>query len=92
MSVTSTQYLQDNSTLKQTHTARVVPPLWPRRYCFLFVQWEIKTKQFLAELRLLHPGVRLSRTAGLFIRRTCQKISINTQSILIMMISHLFLA
>lgn len=33
---------------------------------FLFVQWKIKTKQFLAELRLLHPGVRLSRTAGLF--------------------------
>jgi hypothetical protein len=36
----------------------------------LFVQWKIKTKQFLAELRLLHPGVRLSRTAGLFLRRT----------------------
>jgi hypothetical protein len=28
------------------------------RHTFLsFVQWEIKTQQFLAGLRLLHPGV-----------------------------------
>ncbi|KAE8366194.1 hypothetical protein BDV27DRAFT_125664 [Aspergillus caelatus] len=37
---------------------------------FSFVQWEIKTKQLLAGLRLLHPGVRFDRTAGLFLRRT----------------------
>lgn len=39
-------------------------------FFFKFVQWKIKTKQFLAELRLLHPGVRFYRTAGLFLRRT----------------------
>ncbi|KAE8149256.1 hypothetical protein BDV25DRAFT_156661 [Aspergillus avenaceus] len=44
-----------------------------KRHTFFskFVQWEIKTKQLLAGLRLLHPGVRFDRTAGLFLRRTC---------------------
>jgi hypothetical protein len=51
------------------HITRVVPYCGTGRLLgdFLIVRsWHIKTKQFLAELRLLHPGVRIYRTAGLF--------------------------
>lgn len=30
-----------------------------KKHTFIIVQWEIKTKQFLAGLRPLHPGARL---------------------------------
>ena len=43
-------------------------PMASGSYCFLsFVQWKKKPKRFLAGPRLLHPGVRLDRTAGLFL-------------------------
>lgn len=47
---------------KPNHITRVVPTCGTGRLLgdFLIVRsWNIKTKQFLAELRLLHPGVHI---------------------------------
>lgn len=50
------------SYINSNHITRVVPPDGTGRLMgdFLIVRsWNIKTKQFLAELRLLHPGVHI---------------------------------
>lgn len=63
-------FLFSRSTTKTTQCASSLFNGEEAYFFFKFVQWKIKTKQFLAELRLLHPGVRFYRTAGLFLRRT----------------------